>query len=83
MTQNTLWIRFFKAKYIKWGHVATYNLQVLDSLLWRKLLECFPDLLNNSKWKVKEGNVTLWYDNFLSSGSLCEEFAEGDHLKSD
>ena len=42
-------------------------------------MRCIPILLNNSNWKVRKGNVRLWYDNFLSSGPLFAEFPEGEH----
>ncbi|KAK0586417.1 hypothetical protein LWI29_006521 [Acer saccharum] len=42
-------------------------------------MKCIPVLLNNSNWKVREGNVRLWYYNFLSSRPLFAEFLEGEH----
>ncbi|KAK2635470.1 hypothetical protein Ddye_030262 [Dipteronia dyeriana] len=34
--------------------------KIKDSLSWRKIIRRLPVLLNNSKWKVREGNVNLW-----------------------
>ncbi|KAF8389248.1 hypothetical protein HHK36_025941 [Tetracentron sinense] len=42
-------------------------------------MQCMPELLSKSKWKVREGNVKLWYDNFLDSGPLFSEIPEGEH----
>lgn len=30
------------------------------------------EILPKSRWKVREGNISLWYDNFLSVGPLFE-----------
>lgn len=36
-------------------------------------MEGLPILLQNSKRKVRAGNISLWFDKFLDQGSLCEE----------
>lgn len=35
-----------------------------------------PLLLQNSKWKVREGTISLWFDKFVEQGLLCEEADE-------
>lgn len=35
-------------------------------------MEGFPSLLQNSKWKVRAGNISLWFDKFMDQGPLCE-----------
>ncbi|TXG56159.1 hypothetical protein EZV62_017472 [Acer yangbiense] len=67
------------AKYLKRDHAAVCKAHNTDSQFWRKILRCIPILLNNSNWKVRDGNVSLWYDKFLSSGPLFADFPEGEH----
>lgn len=72
LTQKSIWANFFWAKYVKNGHIV----QCLDkkggSRFWNKVVEGLKKILQNSKWKVKEGNISLWFDNFLSIGPLFE-----------
>lgn len=80
LTQRSLWARFFRAKYVKNGHIVL-SLECKPGLkFWRGIVEGLSDLLQNSKWKVREGKVSLWFDKFLNSGPLLEfqEFVIND-----
>ncbi|KAG6673010.1 hypothetical protein I3842_16G088800 [Carya illinoinensis] len=71
-TQNFLWAKFFRAKYIKAGHaVLSLNCRS-GSWFWKEVLVCLPEILANSRWKAREGGISFWYDKFFESGPLCE-----------
>ncbi|KAF5449942.1 hypothetical protein F2P56_030338 [Juglans regia] len=34
---------------------------------------CVPLILNNSKWRVKDGDIFFWYDKWRDNGPLCND----------
>ena len=69
---NSLWANFFKAKYVgnrPWSLIGNNK----GSRFWRMIANCIPLLLNNSKWKIKEGDLFFWYDNWRDNGPLINE----------
>lgn len=37
-------------------------------------------LVHNSRWKVREGQVLLWFDKFMVQGPQCEEVENVEEL---
>lgn len=48
----------------KLGHVG--------SRFWKFVVDCFHDVVANSQWKIREGKISFWYDNWLEEGPLCQ-----------
>lgn len=36
------------------------------------IISCKPEILKNSKWHIKEGNISFWRDSWLDDGRLCD-----------
>lgn len=37
-------------------------------------LKCVPLVLDNSKWRVRQGNIYFWYDSWDDNGPICDQF---------
>lgn len=72
LTQNSLWSNFFRAKYVKNKQLSLCLGRILGSSFWHKVVEGIPFILENSKWKVNEGDLSFWYDKFLDEGPLYD-----------
>ncbi|XP_040990910.1 uncharacterized protein LOC121238132 [Juglans microcarpa x Juglans regia] len=71
LTQNSIWVNFFKAKYVKERHISLIEASK-GSLLWKRIIAVLPKVLSNAKWKVRDGHVSIWRDNWLSSGAIID-----------
>ncbi|XP_035540280.1 uncharacterized protein LOC118344244 [Juglans regia] len=40
---------------------------------WKAIVKEIPVVLSRSRWKIREGNVSFWRDNWLNSGPLMEQ----------
>lgn len=52
---DNLWTQFFKAKYIKHGHIVLASTSNTRSRFWKSISQVVPEVLDNSKWRVREG----------------------------
>ncbi|XP_042939510.1 uncharacterized protein LOC122274547 [Carya illinoinensis] len=71
---NSLWANFFKAKYVgttPWCLVQAPK----GSRFWRMVANCIPLLLNNLKWKIREGDIYFWYDKWRENGPLINDMS--------
>ncbi|KAF8406683.1 hypothetical protein HHK36_008774 [Tetracentron sinense] len=68
MSGESLWNKFFQAKYVKKGHVALASDN--GSRFWKSVMGVLPEVLENVRLMVKEGKGSFWYDRWLSSGPL-------------
>ncbi|KAF8365142.1 hypothetical protein HHK36_032850 [Tetracentron sinense] len=68
MSGDSLWNKFFQAKYVNKGHVALASDN--DSRFWKSVMGVLPEVLENVRLMVKEGKGSFWYDRWLSSGPL-------------
>ncbi|KAF8413601.1 hypothetical protein HHK36_001593 [Tetracentron sinense] len=68
MSGDSLWNKFFQAKYVKKGHVALASDN--SSRFWKSVMGVLPEVLENVRLMVKEGKGSFWYDRWLSSGPL-------------
>ncbi|XP_042959541.1 uncharacterized protein LOC122294687 [Carya illinoinensis] len=76
LTQKSLWANFFRAKYLKNGHIERRPESKLVSNFWKKVKEGIKEVLAKSSWKVREGNISLWFDNFLPGGPISEMISQ-------
>ncbi|KAF5475233.1 hypothetical protein F2P56_007063 [Juglans regia] len=76
LTKNFLWAKLFRAKYVKHRHIVLSDDSSSGFLFWKKIMEVMPSWWENTKWRVGEGKVFLWYDNFLGHGPLFRDVRE-------
>ncbi|XP_042950232.1 uncharacterized protein LOC122282338 [Carya illinoinensis] len=73
MTGSDLWSQFFRAKYVGDNHISLMDPKK-GSRFWKIVVKCIPAVLENSKWKVREGNISFWWDNWLNEGPLANSY---------
>ncbi|KAF5450402.1 hypothetical protein F2P56_030760 [Juglans regia] len=67
---TSLWSQFFLAKYIGDRHISMVDPKK-GSIFWKMILKNIPLVQANSKWKVREGKLFFWHDNWDDDGPLC------------
>ncbi|XP_042939531.1 uncharacterized protein LOC122274569 [Carya illinoinensis] len=77
MVEDSLWSNFFRAKYVRQNHISLVE-RGKGTRFWRMVASCMPDVLNLSKWKIKNGNISFWFDKWLDEGPLCNLVPMGD-----
>ncbi|XP_042980090.1 uncharacterized protein LOC122310271 [Carya illinoinensis] len=70
LTTNSLWSRFFKAKYIKQNHVFVVNPNK-GSSFWKMVIRSIPDVIEHSKWKPRRGDISFWLDKWIGDEPLA------------
>ncbi|KAG2724091.1 hypothetical protein I3760_01G001500 [Carya illinoinensis] len=45
------------------------------------VVKCIPPMLENSKWRVRDGNISFWWDNWLNEGPLANSYPVNDMPK--
>ncbi|XP_057965296.1 uncharacterized mitochondrial protein AtMg00310-like [Malania oleifera] len=74
MTLDNLWTKFFRAKYVKQGHISMVVPKDSSSRFWKSVMWVLPQVTENVQLKVKNGKGSFWFDNWLASGPLCLQF---------
>lgn len=69
-TSECLWTEFFRAKYLKGGHLMTYNNKASNSQFLKSIMGCVSDVMVNVKIILRGENFNFWYDRWLSLGPL-------------
>ncbi|XP_042988639.1 uncharacterized protein LOC122316171 [Carya illinoinensis] len=64
---------FFRGKYVQGNYLSLLN-PTKGTRFWKAIVHCIPEVLNNSKWLVNEGNVSFWYDNWVDGGPIGDQF---------
>lgn len=59
LTENSLRSRFFKGKYVESNHISLVNL-TKGTRFWRMAIKSIPWIIEHSKWKVKNGELSFW-----------------------
>ncbi|XP_042952307.1 uncharacterized protein LOC122289402 [Carya illinoinensis] len=77
MVEDSLWSHFFRAKYLRQNHISLVD-RGKGTRFWRMVASCIPEVLNLSKWKIKNGNISFWFDKWLDEGPLCNLVPMGD-----
>lgn len=77
LIQNSIWVNFFKAKYVKESHISLIEASK-GSLSWKRIVAVLPKVLSNAVWKVREGRIAFWRDNWLSLGVIIDSFEISD-----
>lgn len=61
ISEDTLWSRFFKGKYVKHHHISLVDSSKC-SRFCKMLIKPVPLVVDKSIWRVKEGNLYFWRD---------------------
>ncbi|XP_042973035.1 uncharacterized protein LOC122304835 [Carya illinoinensis] len=73
LCSDSLWKIFFCAKYMHGQHLLEIN-PSRGTWFWKSISKEIPIVLSHSKWKIRDGNVSFWRDNWLSTGSLIDQY---------
>lgn len=64
-------VQFFLAKYVKNNHISLIK-PGSGSRFWKMVLSYVLDILKNSRWRIKNGDISFWRDPWLENGPLCD-----------
>ncbi|KAG2685399.1 hypothetical protein I3760_10G124000 [Carya illinoinensis] len=70
LASNNLWSLFFRAKYLKNSHLELAAVHPVGSRFWKWIMGVVPTVLENVRLKVKVGQRSFWFDQWMSSGPL-------------
>jgi len=80
-TQNSLLTKFLEAKYCKRIHAVARKKNYSQSHIWRRLMDARNDCEHNILWKVGNGNLSFWWDNWTNIGALAMLVDQSTHSK--
>ncbi|XP_060170402.1 uncharacterized protein LOC132601318 [Lycium barbarum] len=69
-TEDNLWTKFLKAKYCPRSNLISKVPVPKDSSVWRDLLATRIRIEPYIYWKIHEGSVLFWWDNWIPSGPI-------------
>ncbi|OIS98387.1 hypothetical protein A4A49_51111 [Nicotiana attenuata] len=69
MTEDTLWAKFMKAKYCIRSNIMSKGISPTDSMAWKHLVKIRDKVEVNIMWKINEGNLLFWWDDWTSQAS--------------
>ncbi|KAG2684189.1 hypothetical protein I3760_10G065300 [Carya illinoinensis] len=64
---------FYIGKYVRGKHLSLVDSNK-GTRFWKVIVKSVPDILNNSQWLVKDGNVSFWYDTWDDDGPLHDHY---------
>lgn len=74
------WARFFHPKYVGDKHISLLNPNK-GSGFWKMIIKCILLILNHSKWRVHDENISFWRDKWLDSRPLVDSLSVVEFLK--
>jgi len=77
LSEDTLWSRFFKAKYVKNQHFSLVD-SSKGSRFWKMLINSVSLVIDKFVWRVKDGNLSFWRDKWMDSGPICQKVQISD-----
>lgn len=60
------------AKYCKKVHPVVKGWQYTDSHIWRRMVSVREKVEPQIEWKIGEGKVSVWWDNWSGVGALAQ-----------
>ncbi|OIT04251.1 putative ribonuclease h protein [Nicotiana attenuata] len=69
-TEYTLWAKFMEAKYCIRSNILSRGISPTDSMAWNHLVKIRDKVEDNIIWKINEGNLLFWWDDWTSQGSI-------------
>ncbi|OVA03985.1 Ribonuclease H domain [Macleaya cordata] len=77
VTSKSVWSKFICAKYgIHNNILPSYTPPRTASKYWKECAMLLAVLVKNSAWKVGQGNMNFWYENWSNDGILAESHPE-------
>ncbi|KAG2722809.1 hypothetical protein I3760_02G143800 [Carya illinoinensis] len=67
---QSLWADFFRGKYARGTHLSLVT-PTKGTRFWKSVASNIQEVLSNSKWSVRDGNISFWYDNWANGDPLC------------
>lgn len=64
-----------RGKYLLSGHPAQIKPTCHDSSVWKAIRPLIPVVISNTGWRLKEGQVSIWHDDWSGLGAI-EELTE-------
>ncbi|KAF5468901.1 hypothetical protein F2P56_013012 [Juglans regia] len=71
---DSIWTSFFRAKYLRTGHVMLAETRPTASRFWRSIVSVIPEVVGNVAVKVRNGESSFWFDKWLVDGPLCSRY---------
>ncbi|XP_019151077.1 PREDICTED: uncharacterized protein LOC109147873 [Ipomoea nil] len=68
---GTIWSEFLMNKYCKEIHPVVRGWQYKDSHVWRRMIQAREKAEPQLIWKIGEGMVNLWWDNWSGRGAMA------------
>ncbi|KAL2471632.1 Uncharacterized protein Adt_39768 [Abeliophyllum distichum] len=79
--QESLWSWVMKAKYCRLIHANLRTTRSQDSPLWKRLLQVRHLVEPHLAWKIGEGKIDIWCDQWIKSGALNSLIPQQLHSK--
>lgn len=67
---KNLCTKFFRVKYVKFKHLSLLKSKQMDSCFRNFIFRVLLEVNKNCSVKVREGNISLWFDCWLNSKLL-------------
>ncbi|XP_059292579.1 uncharacterized protein LOC132046049 [Lycium ferocissimum] len=71
-TIDSLLSKFLRAKYCREGHPSIIQWKPGQSHSWKVMLQIRSEIDHKIWWKVRQGNINFWFDNWTKQGPLCD-----------
>ncbi|XP_019179053.1 PREDICTED: uncharacterized protein LOC109174263 [Ipomoea nil] len=73
-TEHTLWSDFIRAKYCRRVHPVAKVARYSNSHTWKRMLAVRDDIERVLTWRLFQGRVNFWWDNWSGLGPLGRLF---------
>ncbi|KAF5446891.1 hypothetical protein F2P56_032487, partial [Juglans regia] len=71
---KSLWAKFFGGKYVKGTHLLLLE-PSKGTRFWKSIVRSIPEVLNSSKWVVREGNISFCLVGHQKASELYDYLA--------
>ncbi|PNY04054.1 ribonuclease H, partial [Trifolium pratense] len=68
---DKLWVQLLADKYLRHDHILHATKSQGASCVWNYIVKAVEVLKPGFKFRIGKGDVSLWYDNWLDYGCLC------------
>lgn len=72
LSHQSLWSSFFKVKYTRDQHISFIDLRKGSPFL-KSIINSMLQAVNQSTWRIRDGQVFFWRDNWLKFGALLNQ----------
>ena len=71
--RQLLWAEFMNLKYCSNHHPCFADTSPEDSWTWKRMVAIQGVAEQHIHWVLARGSVSFWHDNWLGTGTLCQE----------